>query len=62
LLKIKYKFNKPNLFQNGITKQDIPGISKLVELYSNNTEDADSSSAYCHNYQNKNQNNTIEGG
>jgi hypothetical protein len=50
-----------NLFQVGITEQDIIGISQVVELCTNNTEYTDSSSVPGPNYQNDNKNNTIEG-
>jgi predicted nucleic acid-binding Zn-ribbon protein len=48
-----------NLFQVGITERDIIGISQVVELCTNNT---DSSTVSSPNYQNKNKNNTMEGG
>ena len=52
-----------NLFQKGITEQDILGISQLVQLCTNNTGYTDSSLASGPNYQNEinnNKNNTIE--
>jgi hypothetical protein len=51
-----------NLFQKGITEQDIIGISQVVELCTNNTGYTKSSSVSGPNYQNenKNKNNTME--
>jgi hypothetical protein len=46
-----------NLFQKGMTEQDIIGISQLVQLCTNNT---DSSLASGHNYKIENKNNTME--
>ena len=43
-----------NLFQKGITEQDILGISQLVQLCTNNTGYTDSSLASGPNYQNEN--------
>jgi predicted nucleic acid-binding Zn-ribbon protein len=52
-----------NIFQKGVTEQDIVGISQLVALCSNNNLHADSSLASCPNNQNEfnNKNNTMEG-
>ena len=52
-----------NIFQKGVTEQDIVGISQLVALCSNNNLHADSSLASCSNNQNEfnNKNNTMEG-
>jgi len=46
-----------NLFQKGITEQDILGISQLVQLCSNDT---DSSLLSGPNYKIENKNNTME--